>query len=122
MRRVTLIAFFCLAACGGGIKTPSPDFVDPSADDRARQAVLLSADARATIQALSKVFSQSAIDTCLAAWVDDFGGRSDLNGPVYKPDVAGLRAFLHECLGPAPGDMRNDDAASARAVNRAGSL
>lgn len=107
MRRVTLTAFFFLAACGGGVSNPSSGAIDRSSAMREAQAFLLSADARAVIAAFAKVSSQSDLDTCLAAYVDDFGGPSDMKEPIQKPDVSGLRNFLAQCLGRSvEGDQR----------------
>ena len=107
MRRLALVAFFCLAACGGAVKS-STDAVDPSSDLRAEyQRFLFTAEAKATIADAAKVFSQDAIDSCLAAWVDEVGGPTMLNEPIAKPDIQGLRSFLAQCLGgPVPGDQR----------------
>jgi hypothetical protein len=116
MRRLTLAVFFCLAACGGSVKPSSTDAVDPSADLRAEyQRFLFTAEARTVIADAAKAFSQDAIDSCLAAWVDELGGPSMLNEPIAKPDVKGLRNFLSQCLGgPVPVDMRNVSPMSLR--------
>jgi hypothetical protein len=93
MRGVTLLVFFCLAACGGGVSTPNSD-VAPVPQRS------LPSDAREVIATYAaQGYSQNAIDSCVAAWVDDGGGPSKPNEPIYKPDVAGFRAFLRECLG-----------------------
>jgi len=107
MRRTILFAFFLLAACGGGVRSTT-DAVKQSADLRAqRQGFLLTADAQTVIAAFAKSSSQDAIDTCLNAWVEDAGGPGLSNAPVAKPDAAGFRAFLSDCLGVAvPGDLR----------------
>ena len=115
MRRLTLAVFFCLAACGGAVKSGT-DAVDPSADLRAEyQRFLFTADARTVIASAAKVFSQDAIDSCLAAWVDELGGPSMPNEPIAKPDVKGFRNFLSQCLGgPVPVDMRSVSPMSLR--------
>jgi hypothetical protein len=138
MRRVTLTVFFCLAACGGGVKQSSSDAVPSSADMRALyQQYLFTADAVAVVADFAQAFSQDAIDSCLAAWVDDLGGQSGRDGPISKPDVKEFRSFLRECLGgPAPvrgasasmrisGDgspMRDVGSAAARAAGLGNSL
>jgi len=116
MRRVTLTVFFCLAACGGAVTPSNTDAVDPSVDLRAEyQRYLFTAEAQAVIADYAKVFSQSALDTCLAAWVDDEGGQSGLHEPISKPDVKGFRSFLAQCLGSSvPADMRGLPAGDAR--------
>jgi hypothetical protein len=106
MRRLVLSGFLCLAACGGAISSPSTDASDPSSGARAAQAVLLSAEGQATLAAFAKGFSQDAIDSCVAAWEEDFGGPSGLGEPIAKPDVKGLRSFLAQCLGSVPEDVR----------------
>ncbi len=59
------------------------------------------------IAAFAKSSSQDAIDTCLNAWVEDVGGPALPNAPIAKPEVAGFRVFLSDCLGVAvPGDLR----------------
>ena len=107
MRRSILGAFLFLAACGGGVRSTT-DAVKPSADLRAqRQGFLLTADAQTVIAAFAKSSSQDAIDTCLNAWVEEAGAPAFPEGPVVKPDTAGFRAFLSECLGVAvPSDLR----------------
>jgi hypothetical protein len=119
MRRLSLSVFLCLAACGGGVKPASTGAVDPSTDLRAEyQRYLFTADARAAIAEFATVSSQDALDSCLAAWVDDEGGQSGLNEPIEKPDVKGLRSFLAQCLGVSvPVDMR---AASPSSMRTAG--
>ena len=53
----------------------------------------------------------------LNAWVEEVGANSPESpqgGPVSKPDAAGLRAFLSECLADSlPGDLRAVDARAA---------
>ena len=111
MRRVTLTVFFCLAACGGteAVKqSPSPDTRSPMAE---RQAFLLGTDAAAVIASFARNHSEQAIDACLNAWVEDVGPSGPGEGPIEKPDVAGLRGFLAECLaGSGSGDLKNSDA------------
>lgn len=115
MRRLTLTAFLCLAACGGGARNPSAGAVDRSDAMRAAQAFLLTSDARVAIDEFAKVYSQSQLDTCLAAYVDDFGGPSGLGEPISKPDIKGLRNFLAQCLGGAvPVDARTLSAGDVR--------
>ena len=105
MRRTTLFSFFLLAACGGGGVRPEVMKQDPSARQEA-QAFLLTPGARDAIGAFAKLFDQDAIDTCLSAWLEaSEGGLS--NEPVDKPNVAGLRAFLGQCLGSS-GTVRAD--------------
>jgi hypothetical protein len=116
MRRLALTVFFCLAACGGAVTPSGTGAVDPSTDMRAvYQRYLFTAEARATIAEFAKVSSQDALDSCLAAWVDELGGPSGLNDPIAKPDVKGLRSFLAECLGTSvPVDARAGGQASMR--------
>jgi len=105
MRRVTLTAIFFLAACGGGVR--NPEAVERSSNMRDAQTFLLTAEAQAAIAQFAKVHSQSELDTCLAAYVDDFGGPTGLSEPVQKPDVKGLQNFLAQCLdGSVPVDVR----------------
>ncbi len=106
MRRTILFAFFLLAACGGGVR--STDAVNRPADTKAaRQAYLLTAQAQSAIAAFVGSFSEDAIDTCLNAWIEESAGPTLSNEPVAKPDVAGLRGFLAQCLGgDAPGNVR----------------
>ena len=94
MRRVTLSVFFFLAACGGGVSKPSTDAVNRSAAMGEAQRFLLTADARTAITQFANVVSQDQLDTCLAAYVDDFGGPSGVHEAIAKPDVTGLRNFL----------------------------
>lgn len=114
MRRLTLTVFLCLAACGGGARNPSTGAVDRSGDMRAAQEFLLTSDAGLVIAEFAKVYSPAQLDTCLAAYVDDFGGPSGLSEPVSKPDVKGLRSFLAQCLGSVPADARTLSAGSMR--------
>ena len=118
MRRLTLSVFLCLAACGGAVKPSSTAAIDPSTDLRSEyQRYLFTAEARAAIAEFAKVSNQDALDSCLAAWVDDEGGPSGLNEPIAKPDVKGLRSFLAQCLGVSvPVDMRAASQASMRTV------
>ena len=116
MRRLTLSVFLCLAACGGAVTPSGTSAVDPSTDLRAEyQRYLFTAEARAAIAEFAQVSSQDALDSCLAAWVDDFGGPSGLSEPIAKPDVKGLRSFLAQCLGvPVPVEARAASQASMR--------
>ena len=108
MRRVTLTVFFCLAACGGtDLSKQSTDARSPMAE---RQAFLLGADAAAVIASFARDHSEQAIDACLNAWVEDAGPSGPGEGPIQKPDVAGLRGFLAQCLaGSTTGDVRKAD-------------
>lgn len=121
MRRSILGAFLFLAACGGDLR--STGAVNRSADMRAEaQRVLFTAEARNALAEFAKSSSQDALDTCVNAWVEEFGGPGGLHEPIAKPDVAGLRVFLSQCLGGAvPGDARTQAAGDARAV-RTGDL
>jgi len=116
MRRTILFALFLLAACGGDVR--STGAVNRSVDLRAEaQRLLLTAEARSAIAEWARTSSQDALDTCLNAWLQGFGEPGDINGPVAKPDVAGLRFFLSQCLGGAvPGDARTQAVGDARAV------
>ncbi|HVP61661.1 MAG TPA: hypothetical protein VMT11_13935 [Myxococcaceae bacterium] len=118
MRRTILFAFFLLAACGGGVR--KTDAVNQSPSISAlRQAYLLSAEGQAVIADFAKTSSEDALDSCLNAWVEDAGGPALSGGPVAKPDAAGFRAFLSDCLGSAvPGDARSGPI-SARGSNPA---
>lgn len=108
MRRVTLAVFFFLAACDGSPVKPQAITVYPG-DQAARQAFLSSPEGMAVIASFAKNVSRDALDACLNAWIEDFGPAScDVGvascpspegwGPA-KPDHAGLRSFLAECLG-----------------------
>jgi len=110
MRRTILFSFFLLAACGGGVS--NTDAVKPDADQRhERQVFLLTAGAQAEIGAFARLFDQDAIDTCLSAWLDESSQGGLSNEPIGKPSVAGLRAFLGQCLGSnVPGNARGDPA------------
>jgi hypothetical protein len=83
-----------------------------------RQGFLLTAEARSVIAAFAQSASQDALDTCLSAWVEQASdGQGGLHEPVAKPDVAGFRAFLSECLGGAvPGDVRAAPVFDARST------
>ena len=106
MRRLILGAFLISAACGGGARQPAPGVVsvDPAvAENRAaRTMIALSADAKAAIASYEQTFGQALVESCLQEWVEG-DGAADPNGPISKPDFAGFRSFLAECLGaPAP--------------------
>jgi len=104
MRRVTLALFFCLAACGGTDMVKQSPRVDARAD---RQSFLLTRAAHDVISSFLRDASTEAIDTCLNAWVEETVPASPAEGPIAKPDVAGLRRFLAQCLGgSALGDLR----------------
>jgi len=123
MRRLFLGVFLCLAACGGAVSSPSTSATDPSAGARAAQAFLLSAEGQAVVAEFANDFSQDAIDSCAAAWVDDFGGPSGLSDPIAKPDVKGLRSFLAQCLGsPVPVGVRAESQASVRTAGAGNNL
>ncbi|HEY2436898.1 MAG TPA: hypothetical protein VGH93_06930 [Solirubrobacteraceae bacterium] len=124
MRRLTLSVFLCLAACGGAVKPSGTGAVDPSPDLRAEyQRYLFTAEARAAIAEFAKVSSQDALDSCLAAWVDEVGGPSGLNDPIAKPDVKGLRSFLAQCLGiSVPVEARAESQASMRTAGAGNNL
>jgi hypothetical protein len=108
MRRVLFGAFLFLAACGGDLRGQSPGAVDPAALKAERARFLLTAAAQQAIADIARTANQDALDTCLNAWVEDVGGATGPNeGPVSKPNVAGLRGFLIQCLaGSVPGDLR----------------
>jgi hypothetical protein len=107
MRRVLFGAFLFLAACGGDSRSQSPGAVDP-ADARADRArFLLTAEAQRAIADIARTADQDALDTCLNAYVEDFGGPASPTEPVSKPSVAALRGFLVQCLaGNVPIDLR----------------
>lgn len=104
MRRVTLTVFFCLAACGGTDMVQQSPRVDSRAD---RQSFLLTRAAHDVIASFARDASTGALEVCLDAWVDETVPSRPGDGPVTKPDVAGLRGFLAQCLGASPeGDLR----------------
>jgi len=110
MRRVTLAIFFCLAACGGTDMVKQSPRVDARAD---RQSFLLTRAAHDVIASFVRGASTEAIDTCLNAWVEEAGPASSSEGPIAKPDVAGLRAFLAQCLAVSEeGDARSSGRAA----------
>jgi len=123
MRRVLFGAFLFLAACGGDLRNQSPGAVGPAALKAERARFLLTAAAQQGIADVARTANQDALDTCLNAWVEDVGGATGPNeGPVSKPDVAGLRGFLIQCLaGSVPGDLRAAPADSIRS-DRTGAL
>jgi hypothetical protein len=108
MRRVLFGALLFLAACGGDVRGQSPGAVDPAALKAERARFLLTAAAQQALADISRTANPDALDTCLNAWVEDVGGATGPNdGPVSKPNVAGLRGFLIHCLaGSVPGDLR----------------
>ena len=108
MRRVLFGALLFLAACGGDLRNQSPGAVDPAALKAERARFLLTAAAQEAIASIARTANEDALDTCLNAWVEDVGGATGPNeGPVSKPDVAGLRGFLIQCLaGSVPGVLR----------------
>lgn len=108
MRRVLFGALLFLAACGGDLRNQGPGAVDPAALKAERARFLLTAAAQQGIADVARTTNQDALDTCLNAWVEDVGGTTGPSeGPVSKPNVAGLRAFLIQCLaGSVPGDLR----------------
>ena len=124
MRRLTLSVFLCLAACGGAVTPSGTGAVAPSTDLRTEyQRYLFTAEARAAIAEFAKVSSQDALDSCLAAWVDEVGGPSGLNEPIAKPDVKGLRSFLAQCLGiSVPVEARHESPASMRTAGAGNTL
>ena len=101
MRRLILGAFLLCAACGGGARNPAPGAVSPDpaeADNRAaRTQVAFSSDAQATIANYERVFGQDRVESCLQEWIVGDGAQ-DPGGLISKPDIAGLRTFLSECL------------------------
>jgi len=122
MRHVLLGAFFVLAACGGDLRGESPRAVDPGADARQeRAAFLLTSAAQSAISDIARSADQDALESCINRWVDDLGPTGPNEGPVQKPDVAGLRAFLVQCLaGNVPGDVRASGAHGDARISRAG--
>ncbi len=106
MRRTILFSFFLLAACGGGAR---PEAVNQAPDARQEaQAFLLTAGAQEAIGAFARSFDQDAIDTCLSAWLDEASAGGLSNEPIGKPNVAGLRAFLGQCLAASkPGNAQS---------------
>ena len=115
MRRMILGVFLILAACGGGIRSTDAVNRAPQPDSRAARAqFLMTAAAQRAIAEFARSASQDALDTCLNAWVDETLPSGFQEGPVSKPDVAGLREFLFECLASSvPADLRATDARAA---------
>jgi hypothetical protein len=116
MRRVLLGAFLFLAACGGGLKNDS-GAVGPS-DKDLRAQLLGTVAAQQAIADIARTADPDALESCINLYVDDFDGPSVNEGPVSKPSVAQLQAFLVQCLaGHIPHDVR---AAPARGVDMRG--
>jgi hypothetical protein len=123
MRRILLGAFLFLAACGGGLKGESPQVADPGADARAERAQLvMSAAGQQALADIARTADPAALEACINAYVDDFGGASSPNeGPISKPSVAQMQGFLVQCLADhVPGVPDGLRAASPQALRSDG--
>jgi hypothetical protein len=117
MRRAILGVFFLVAACGGDARKSDAVDQSPGAVDHGERArYVTSAEGQALIASFAKFHSQDALDTCVAAWIDDSDTGQIAGDPVRKPNGILLRLFLSECLGGStPADARMDGANGARA-------
>jgi hypothetical protein len=95
MKCFTLCTLVLIAAagCGQGGDGTRADQRNPNPKGFAQNEVELRAE-----KAYAAVFGADTAQTCLRAWHDEQANNSGRE-PVYKPDVAGLRAFLCECVG-----------------------
>ncbi|HZJ56234.1 MAG TPA: hypothetical protein VFD38_18985 [Myxococcaceae bacterium] len=119
MRRAILGVFLLLAACGGDVRSSdgavnrAPGAIDERA---ARARYLLTSAAQEVVASFARSYDQSALDTCLNAWVEE-GDATIQGAPVAKPQSVFLRLFLSQCLaGSVPGDVRSDAAQGLRSA------
>ena len=94
MKCFTLCTLVLIAAAGCGQGGDGTRADQRSGDPKwfAQNEVELRAE-----HAYAAVFGADTAQTCLRAWHDD--QAQDGRGPIYKPDIGALKAFLCECVG-----------------------
>ena len=92
MKCFTLCTLVLIAAAGCGQGGDGMRADQRSADPKSQNEVELRAEA-----AYAAVFGADTAQTCLRAWRDD--QVQDGRGPISKPDVGALKAFLCACVG-----------------------